>query len=322
MNKRVLVVLVNFNGYDNTVECLDSLSNLDYNYFDVVVVDNSTDSSFERFSRLDKSNWRFESHFAHEDDELTTSRKSGSLLFIKAKQNKGFAAGNNLAIRYCKELNYDFIWLLNNDTVVDSKSLTELVTTASASTMKIGIWGAKLMIYYSPTRIQGVGGYYNKWFGIVREIGYNQLDTGQWDYIQIKYDYVIGASMFVSVDFIKDVGLMEEDYFLYYEELDWAIRGKQKGWSMGFCPKCRVYHKMGASINENQPIRGNSYLSDYYAVRNRILFTKKYFPYALLTLYPAFLMFIINRIRSGQFSRIIMLFKVIINPKKHLKSFS
>jgi len=172
------------------------------------------------------------------------------------------------------------------------------------------------LMYYRPDVLQGVGGLYNPWFGLVREIGAGEPDRGQWDSISFHLDYVIGASMFVTRGFMDEVGLMEEDYFLYYEELDWNLRGKEKDWRIGYCSAARVYHKMGASINGPEK-KGNSELADFYSVRNRILVTRRFFPYALSTLYPSFLKFILNRIRLKQFGRIGMLFRIMLHPRKH-----
>lgn len=333
MPPKVFIILVNYNGYLNTVECLESVLKLDYSSFNVIVVDNSTDDSFEMLKKWSNEVIAVESYygdlvlpyvnkpidcvFTTEDSVENIHPGQSSLLFIKSRENRGFAAGNNLALKYINREDYQYVWLLNNDTVVERNSLTELVRNAESADGKTGMWGSKLMMYYERGLIQGVGGYYNKWIGRVKEIGFGEEDKGQWDNVAFDFDYVIGASMFVRKEFILDVGLMEEDYFLYYEELDWAILGKQKGWGLGFTHASRVYHKMGASI-KNEMARSNSELSDFYSARNRIMLTKKYFPLALITLYPAFLKFVINRIRSRQFSRILMLLKILLNPEKHL----
>jgi GT2 family glycosyltransferase len=334
MSPKVYIILVNYNGYPNTIECLESVLKLNYETFDVIVVDNSTDDSFKMFKNWSREtvsiqtafsdivlpyvNKPVDCIFAHEGDFVNFTEEKGSLIFVKSNENRGFAAGNNLALQLIKDSKYDYVWLLNNDTVVERDSLLELVKAAESSASKTGMWGSKLLMYYEPRLLQGVGGYYNKWLGRVKEIGFREEDNGQWDNDSFSFDYVIGAAMFVCREFIEDVGLMEEDYFLYYEELDWAIRGKQKGWSLAFSPKSRVFHKMGASIRKEIAAR-NSELSDFYSARNRIVLTRKYFPFALISLYPAFLKFVVNRLRSRQFSRILMLLRILRDPKKHLQ---
>lgn len=334
MSPNVYIILVNYNGYLNTIECLESVLKLNYDAYNVIVVDNSTDDSFKMFHewcnkvvavQTDFSNLVLpyvskpvNCIFANEGDVVKFSGSTGSLLFVKSKENKGFAAGNNLALRLIDDLKYHYVWLLNNDTVVERDSLLELVKAAKSSPDKTGMWGSKLLMYYEPDLLQGVGGYYNKWVGRVKEIGFREEDRGQWDNFSFGFDYVIGASMFICRGFIDDVGMMDEDYFLYYEELDWAIRGRRRGWSLGFAPKSKVYHKMGASIRKSIADK-NSALSDFYSARNRIVLTKKYFPFARITLYPAFIKFVLTRLRSGQFSRILMLLRIFADPKKHLQ---
>ena len=169
--------------------------------------------------------------------------------------------------------------------------------------------------YYSPDRLQAVGGIYYKWFGKMREVGSGDEDKGQWDGKGFRLDYVIGASMFMRKEFIQSVGPMEEDYFIYFEELDWALRRK-KNWELAFCPKAIVYHKLGASTGSQKSV---SEISDFYFVRNKILLAMKFFPVTLLTLYPAFIVFIINRIRRGVPGRILLLIRLLVNPRQHFR---
>jgi len=117
--------------------------------------------------------------------------------------------------------------------------------------------------------------------------------------------------MFVSREFIEDVGFMFEDYFLYYEELDWILRGKRKGWQIGYCWDSVVYHKEGASIGSNIEGKKKSELADYYFFRNRIKFTKKFCPQFLITVYLGFIITVFNRIRRGQFRRLKLIWKVL-----------
>jgi GT2 family glycosyltransferase len=333
MTERVYIIVVNYRGTEDTIECLESLLKSDYPDFQIIVVDNSEKSEF--VAKL--KNWatgtqtNLQTGFPHLVFPLETKPLSAvfidennlsadavydqKLIIVKSELNRGFAAANNIALRYINGRNdFIFAWLLNNDTVVEKKALSFMVECAAADTTT-GIVGSKLLLYHQPDHLQAVGGSYNPWFGKVKEIGFKEKDVGQWDVRTPVIDYVVGASMLVRKQFIKEVGIMEEDYFLYYEELDWAIRGSRKGWKLGFCPKARVYHKMGASINKENK-SGSSRMADFYSVRNRVLITRKYFPLALITLYPSFIKFIINRIRLKQFRRILMMLKILIAPEK------
>lgn len=331
MANSVLVVIVNFKGWQDTIECLESLFKSTVSGFSVCVVDNSEDS--ESIDSLLKwaSGSRSEVGTAYPhlvlplipkpvsvqiltDKELASAVFPG-LILIRTRNN-GFAAANNIGMRVADMFRFKYLWLLNNDTVVQSDALERLIVCARKNP-DVGIFGSKLMLYSNPSKLQGVGGRYSPWIGKVWEVGSGELDHGQWDSAYPNIDYVIGASMFVSQAFVADVGQMEEDYFLYYEEIDWCVRGKHKGWHIGFCPDSKVYHKGAASINRNVD-RGNSRISDFYAVRNRVLLARKFFPITLLTLYPSFAMFIFNRLRLGQFERIIMLLRILIFPHKHI----
>src|SRR2546422_7197780 len=116
--------------------------------------------------------------------------------------------------------------------------------------------------------------------------------------------------MLVSASFIRDVGLMSTDYFLYYEELDWSVRAKGR-YTMTNAPRSVVYHKHGASVGSSKDPTKISPTSDYYALFNRLLFTKTYYPYALPSVYLGFIVTILNRARRGQWRRIPMVCKVL-----------
>lgn len=332
----VAVIIVNYNGHEDTIECLESLLNSTHKNFNVVVVDNS--DSNESWQAL--HSWatigvkKIGPAFEHLvfplvnkpidcDFILKNDRHQCLTLkpmtFLRAG-NRGFAAASNEGMAFINGIvKCDYFWLLNNDTVVESQALNALVETATQY-KRVGVWGSKLMQYYDPTLLQGVGGRYYKWVGKVKEIGFNKPDHQDRWKEPVSFDYVIGASMFVTAKFFEEVGMLDEALFLYYEELDWALRGKQKGWTLGYCNASVVYHKMGASIQKKKEPGRNSLAADFYSARNRILLAKRYFPWTLITLYPSFLVFIFRRIINGQFSRIRMLFEIIKNPECHLKS--
>lgn len=200
---KVYIVILNWNGYKDTIACLESIKKLKYNNFAVIVCDNaSTDNSLEYISAwIDKEN------------------KLKARLIVN-KDNLGFAGGNNVGISEAlKDLSTEYIWILNNDTEVDVLALDKLVNKMMSNTA-IGICGSKLIYWYDHKTIQGYGGKYNKYLGIPNSIKASSEIA--------KMNYPIGASMLVSRKFLNDVGLMCEDYFLYFEELDWSLRGKEK----------------------------------------------------------------------------------------------
>ena len=316
------VVLVNYNGHLDTIECLESLLKSEEQDFMIWVIDNSP--SLESYQKLQdwaktyrsvSSSHQGDSPFSWlSEEELNSISKSNfsRICFVRALSNAGFAAANNVAIRQILRFQENgWTWILNNDTVVEPKTLGTLLAFAQAK-QRSAIIGCKLMDYANPHLIQTVGCKYYKWFGVIRELAKLTPDDSRWEK-PFQFDYVVGASMFVSIPFIRENGVMEEQYFIYYEELDWCTRARRSGWNLDFCPDAKVYHKGGATIKEGSD---NTKRMDFYSIRNRILIALKFYPYTIPTLYAAFLLFAIRRIMRGQLDRIQMLFQVVFNPRK------
>jgi GT2 family glycosyltransferase len=330
VKEKVCVVLVNFKGHSDTIECLESLFKSTYSNYQVIVVDNSPgDESLQKimdwaegkpvsiatfFPNLVEPHCAKPVAFQYltETDVHRNVPLTKDLVFMKSPSNRGFAGGNNLGMKAgLRDMATKYFWLLNNDTVVEPTTLETLLTFAEQT--DAGMIGSKLLYYSNPGFIQAVGGRYNSWLGRGKEIGRNE--PADWSK-PFTMDYIVGASMFVKRECLEDVGPMNESLFLYFEELDWAVRAKRKKWSLGYCPAV-VYHKIGASTKAST--ENNSEIGDFYSARNRIVFALAYCPWTLITLYPSFILFIFNRIRRKQFDRIKMLFKIMINPHQHYK---
>lgn len=293
---KVYIILVNWNGWEDTIECLHSLKELDYSNYSVVVVDNnSADGSADEIK--------------HRVPDIT---------LIRNDENRGFAGGNNTGIEYALDRGTDYVWLLNNDTVVDRQALSHLVERMEENP-GMGICGSKLIYYHQRDITQAWGGgRFNKWIGTIRSFGQNEpvdlMPNRQ--AVEKKLDYVVGASMLVSSKFINRVGLLSEEYFLYYEEIDWAMRAKGK-FSLGFAPDSRIYHKEGASTGGRQLQQAKrSKQSDYYQLKNRLKFTYKFFPLYLPCVYASVFYALINRIKRAQWDRIPMILKLIFTFNK------
>lgn len=293
---KVFIILVNWNGWQDTIECLQSLEVLDYPNKEVVLVDNgSTDQSVQKIRA-----------------------EYPGITLIESKENRGFAGGNNLGINYAMKKDANYFWLLNNDTVVEKNALSALVERME-NNPAIGICGSKLIYYHQRDTVQVLGGgSYNKWLGIPRNFGEGQpvsLPINQ-KQIEQELDFIIGASMLVSRKFLDEVGLLSEDYFLYYEEIDWGIRAGDN-FLLGFAPESIVYHKEGASTGaSNRNKNSKSRLSDYYLVKNRFKLTLKFYPYLLPVMYLTTLWTIVNRMRRGQWDRIPMIIKLMFSFNK------
>lgn len=300
MTPSVYVVLLNWNGWEDTLECLESVLRLDYDNFKIVVCDNdSQDGSLEKIMAWANGKLAAQlssppllsltfppilkpiiyteySGFAFEN---ATTIDLAQLVLIQTGSNLGFAGGNNVGIRYALAQGADYVWLLNNDTVVDPDALTKLVERASVD-KDVGIVGSTLRFYGDPERLQALGGAtFVPWRCRAQPIGigslYGDISPERQQEIEQQTAYVIGASMLVSRRFLESVGLICEDYFLYYEELDWACRATGK-FKLAYAPGSHVFHKVGAAAGNG------SLFSLGFMFRSRLRFMKTFFPHLLI----------------------------------------
>jgi len=300
--KKVYIIVLNYHGYNDTVECIKSLLQLNYKNYQIIVVDNSdTKEEFDKF----KINYQNMDFF----EEYNIQQSNKKIIFIKALENKGFSTGNNIGIKYAFfNEESDYIWVLNNDTVVKEDSLTYLVDKMENSPNYVGFLGNKLL-YYNSDLLQGLGGKYNKFIAQSTTLGVFEKDKGQYDTDDIKnqVDYPIGASLFFKKDCLLEVGLLNETYFLYFEEMDYVLRAKNMGWHFDICYKSKVWHKEGQSTNQDLNIR--SEFVDCINLKNRILFTKRYFICYLPFVYLSFIPVFFNRILRKRLHIIKAIFK-------------
>lgn len=330
---RTYIVIVNWNGWRDTIECLESVLRLDHNNFAVIVCDNdSKDESVERIiewangDRLASSGsaemGSFTSpavpkpipfillqNFKINEPQVRSGRER--LVLIKSQKNLGFAGGNNLGLRYVLDRDdHEYIWILNNDTVVHPKALTELISRMKED-LSIGICGSKLCFYSTPNLVQAYGGAtYNPITARNRHIGALKKASEREDRAKIErqIEYIIGASMLVSKRFLNSVGLMNEEYFLYFDEIDWATRAQGK-FSQGYAPTSIVFHKQGESMGGKWLTRWsepeeNFILSDFYGVRNQIRFTRRYYPQYLPFVTVNIAWRLLKRIIAGKKKRV------------------
>ncbi|MEW6333023.1 MAG: glycosyltransferase family 2 protein [Thermodesulfobacteriota bacterium] len=325
----VCIVILNWNGWGDTVECLESVFRLEGEEFQVVVCDNgSTDGSVERIRAwADGSLPPVRTPEPLRDltdppvpkpipcreygcDDIARlsdgTGESAPLVLIRTGENRGFAWGNNAGLRYAmKRRDLAYVWLLNNDTVVRRDALTAMVRQMRRN-RSAGICGSKILSYREPDRVQSLGGCrFNRWLGISRHIGTGTAASSAVDQVRVlrRMAYVTGTSMLVSRPFLADVGLMDESHFLYYEEIDWTIRAKGR-YSLAFAPDSIVYHKEGASTGTTR-----SRLADYHIIRSRLLLTRRHFPHALPTVYLGLVCMLLNRIRRSQWDRVALILR-------------
>lgn len=261
--KKIYIVIVNYNGWKDTIECLLSLFSIDYLEPIIVVVDNnSPNQSLKHIENWLKDDIKKEySKFLEEElDEKKILSNQKKLLLIQAKKNKGFAAGNNLFLKHI--LNDDgYIWLLNPDMVAAQDSLKALVNNAESSPPNT-VLGSIVKDFKTREKILFYGGStINKLTGTTKEITkLSQLN---------RLDYISGGAFFTSIKNFKTVGLFPEHYFLYWEETDWCTQAKMKGIGLTVCLQSITYDKISTSI-------GKGYLAEYYYSLNALRFAQKY----------------------------------------------
>jgi GT2 family glycosyltransferase len=222
-NPLVYIIVLTWNGKKDTLECLNSLKELVYPNYRVLVVDNaSADGTAEQVR----------SQFP--DVEL-----------IVNKDNFRFAGGNNSGIEYALSKNADYTLLLNNDTIVDKTFIDELVLTAESDS-QIGMVGPKMYYYSDPNRIWYAGGKIEWWKGWLSHIGVRGIDNGQ--YCQTKEtDFISGCCVLVKREVVETIGILDTAYYIYGEDVDWCIRAFRAGYRLMFEPKAKIWHKLSVS---------------------------------------------------------------------------
>jgi GT2 family glycosyltransferase len=242
----VYIVVLNWNGWQDTLGCIESCLQLTYPRYRILIVDNgSTDASvgnlLERFP---------------------------DIAVLQTGKNLGFAGGNNIGIRHAFEQGADYVWLLNNDTIVDPSALTELVSVGEASDAA-GIVGSKIFFFSQPDVIWFAGGLIRHLSGASIHRGHLEKDEGRYDDIA-EVDYITGCSLLIKREVVDKIGLMDDRFFLLFEEADWNLRAKKQGYKILYVPFSKVWHKVSASIGAESP----NY--HYYLARNSLLFTLKH----------------------------------------------
>lgn len=292
---KVVSVVLNWNGWLDTIECLESLLRSDYSNHQIVVVDNgSQDHSIERLTewadgllevktdaRDGDRGWAYRPATKPVPYVLYETRDhafsvppigDAPIVFISTGENLGYAGGNNVGIRFATTvLGAEYVWVLNNDTVVDRHAIANF---ARAFDLRpdAAVLGSRLMQYSSPQTIQALGGGALH-ASVARD---TQFGRGKRNHeglhAEMELEHVVGASMFIRGDAIEDVGLLDESYFLYREETDWCLQMRKSGWRLLYCPESVVWHKEGHSVGFK------SVLHDYYAVRNMLFLIQKHYP--------------------------------------------
>lgn len=261
IKSKLSIVLLNWNGHEDTVECLNSLKNLNYDDFNIYLVDNNSQRNSVEYINDYLENQDYYSHAMVTSNKLDEYTDDVDLLFILNDVNAGFAGGNNVALEYL--IKYDvceYVLLLNNDTIVSSDFVNALFDKYNQED-NVAFVGATHYYYDDNNSIQTVGGGIIDWKHgecmAVRQK--NQYDT---------YDFITGSCVFMPIAVLREVGPISTDYFMYWEDVDWSTVAHKKGYNLTVSDYGCIYHKEGSSIKSLSRI--------YYHTANRILFMKKH----------------------------------------------
>jgi len=269
-NHRVDILILNFGNHADTLECLRSIEANDYHNCRLTIVDilnlnNSVDIINHWISDHDPASYHL----------------------IQINENMGFAFANNLGLKHILEdKNSEYIWLLNNDTKIAPDSITELIDYYEQfRDDKIGFVGSKLLDYSKPDQIQTMGSIYKPWTGYFKIIGEGELDKGQYDNMNLIVDYIFGAAMFCHKSLIKEIGLMPEEYFLYFEDVDWCVAAKKSGFKTRVCSSSKVYHKQGGSTGTIHKEKRFDSATAGYLYKNYLKFYRKHHKFLIPVAY-------------------------------------
>jgi GT2 family glycosyltransferase len=219
----VYIIVLSWNGKDDTLECLKSLQQLTYPNVRVLLIDN-----------------------ASTDGTVATVRNAFADVGILVNPtNLRFAGGNNIGIKHALASSADYVLLLNNDTIVEPDFLTHLVRVAERES-GVGMVSPKIYYFHQPQLIWFAGGKIEWWKGWISHIGIRENDRGQYDTIR-ETDYLTACCVLVKREVIERIGMLDERYFIYGEDADWCIRASRAGYKLLYVPSAVIWHKLSMS---------------------------------------------------------------------------
>jgi GT2 family glycosyltransferase len=319
MKPKVSIIILNWNGWKDTIECLESIYKIDYPNYNVIVVDNGSEddsinmilkyvkgeinikSDFSDFNNDNKPIELFEfknneyDSFIKYETEFKNISPNKKLILIKNDYDSGFSVGNNIGINFAREnLNDEYIMLLSNDIIVAKDFLDKLIAFAS-SNQEIGIVGPRVLYYDNPEKTAYLGRKVNLYTAKTSDI-YNEQES----YLSsVEVDYIVGCGLLIKNSVIEAIGILNPNYFLYYEDVDWCTRARKNGYNIYSVPESKIWHKISSE-------ESNSLTRYYYGSRNMFLFLKNnWSTISLILLFPVAI-----------FNNIIYSFTLILKGKR------
>jgi GT2 family glycosyltransferase len=242
---KISIVLLNCNRNDDTLDCIRSLKDTG-EAFEIILVDNGSQPNPEPLYR-------------HEHPDV---------IFLRNEENLGTPIGNNIGLAYAIERGADYVMMLNNDTTVAKNFLSPLVATMEGDT-RIGVAGGKIYYFSDPRRIWFAGGKFNRLTGKVEHVGIMKYDH-ELAPAQNTNDFISGCFSMFRASVLKEVGLLDERFFAYMEDVDLNVRIKNADYRLAYVQDAVIYHKVSTTIKVDSPF----YL--YFNMRNRLIMLRKH----------------------------------------------
>ena len=245
MTQKVAIIILNWNNYEDTIECIHFLQKITYRNYEIIIVDNGSTNGSQKI----------------------LEKEFPDLKLIQTGENLGYSGGNNQGIKYALERGAELLWILNPDTIVAPDALEKMVKSISKT--GAGVVAPKIYFRDSPKKVWFVGGNLDMKTGQVGHKYEGEVDNGQFDK-ENKLDWATGASLLIKTEVFKKIGLFDERYFLFYEDVDFCVRAREVGFGVLFVPAARIWHKVGVSAGRN------AFNDIYYITRSRLYFVRKF----------------------------------------------
>lgn len=270
LEPHVWIIILNWNGYKDTISCVESVQKMDYSNYAVLIVDNGSSDESEKIIR----------------------DRFPDIPLVQTGKNLGFAGGNNVGIRHVLKQRVEYIWLLNNDTTVDRHALAALVGGLQQDA-KAGIAVSKIYYFSSPDIIWFAGGIWSPARHFAAHRGLNEKDTGQYA-VATETDFATGCSLLFKSKLVSEIGYLKEDYFLYWEDMDWCLSARESGWKILYVPASVIWHKVSTSVENN------SSAQFYYYFRSGLLFYSRHAPKSLFRFAANHIVYALNQYFRGK----------------------
>ena len=249
-DKKIAVIIINWKKYDFTLKCIDSVLKSSYKNFKIILIDNESQNNFP--------------------DEINKSEK---IQIIKNKNNEGFSKANNQGIKYSIKNGFDYVLLLNNDTLIKNDLIDSLIQQSSNLNQKII---QPLILNYDGTKIWNAGGKINNFFGTFKSLKKGKSFKNFKSNRNLT-EWFTGCCVLIKSDIFMDIGYFDERFFAYYEDVDYSIRLKKMGYSIALMTNSYLQHYESASSKSDNQSEGNlSPYVHYLNIRNHILLLKKH----------------------------------------------